>query len=107
MSKELKNIIKVACIYATSIIGAGFASGQEIMQFFSIYKAGGFYGILLAGALFAAIGCTVLERVYCERIRNYEEFLFPTFGWLIGWLIEAAVTLFMFCLFCIMIAGSG
>ncbi len=107
MADELKNIIKVACIYAASIIGAGFASGQEIMQFFSIYRTGGFYGIVLAGVLFAAVGCTVLEKVYSERIRNYEEFLFPTFGWLAGWLLEIAVTTFMLCLFCIMIAGSG
>ncbi len=107
MSEEVKNIIKVACIYATTIIGAGFASGQEIMQFFTVYKAGGFYGILLAGLLFSVIGCIVLERVYRERIRNYEEFLFPTFGWFCGWILEIAVTIFMLCLFCVMIAGMG
>lgn len=107
MSDELKNIIKVACIYATSVIGAGFASGQEIMQFFSIYKTGGFFGIMLAGVLFSAVGSIVLGRVYKDRIRNYEEFLFPAFGWIVGWILEAAVTLFMLCLFCVMVAGSG
>lgn len=107
MTEELKNIVKVACIYATTIIGAGFASGQEILQFFSIYRTGGFYGIVLAGLLFSVIGCIVLERVYCDRIRNYEEFIFPAFGWFAGWVIEAAVTVFMLCLFCIMIAGAG
>jgi uncharacterized membrane protein YkvI len=107
LSEEVKNIIKIACIYATTIIGAGFASGQEIMQFFSAYRAGGFYGILLAGLLFSVIGCIVLESVYRERIRNYEEFLFPTFGWVCGWILEIIVTVFMLCLFCIMIAGMG
>lgn len=107
MSIELKNIVRVACIYATSIIGAGFASGQEIMQFFSAFRTGGFYGILLAGFLFAVIGSIILDKVYSERVRNYEEFLFPTFGWWAGWLIDIAVTIFMLCMFCIMIAGSG
>jgi len=107
MTEELKNILRVAFIYATSIIGAGFASGQEIMRFFSIYKAGGFYGILLAGLLFSIIGCIVLKKVYTDRIRNYEEFLFPTFGWISGWILEVAVTVFMLCLFCVMVAGSG
>lgn len=107
MSGEFKNIFKVACIYATSIIGAGFASGQEIMQFFSTYESGGFFGVLLAGVLFAAVGSIMLDKVYSERIRNYEEFLLPTFGWRMGWIIDAAVTIFMLCLFCIMIAGSG
>ena len=107
MSDESKNIIKVASIYATSIIGAGFASGQEIMQFFSVYRTGGFFGIVLAGILFAVTGSIVLARVYNERIRNFEEFLFPTFGWRMGWFINIAVTLFMLCIFCVMTAGSG
>jgi len=107
MTVEFKNIIKVACIYATSIIGAGFASGQEIMQFFSAYRSGGFYGIILAGVLFAAVGGFVLDKICTERIRNFEEFLFPAFGWWAGWIIEAAVTVFMLCMFCIMLAGSG
>ena len=38
MPGEARNIFKVACIYATSVIGAGFASGHEIMQFFSVYN---------------------------------------------------------------------
>ena len=107
MAEELKNIIKVASIYMATIIGAGFASGQEILQFFSIYYEGGFYGIVLAGMLFSVIGFIVLDRVYKDRIKNYDEFVFPAFGWLAGWIIEIAVTLFMLCLFCIMIAGSG
>ena len=90
-----------------TIIGAGFASGQEIMQFFSSYYEGGFYGIVLAGVLFSIIGYVVLDKVYSERIRNYEEFLFPTVGWFLGWVMEILVTLFMISVFCIMIAGAG
>jgi hypothetical protein len=29
------------------------------------------------------------------------------FGWKLGWIVKAAVTLFVLCMFCIMIAGSG
>lgn len=107
MLGEFKNIFKVASIYMATIIGAGFASGQEIMQFFSRYYEGGFYGIVLAGFLFSIIGYVVLDKVYSERIRNYEEFLFPTVGWFLGWVMEVMVTLFMISVFCIMIAGAG
>jgi uncharacterized membrane protein YkvI len=107
LSGELKNILKVASIYMATVIGAGFASGQEIMQFFSYYYEGGFYGIVLAGILFALIGYIVLVKVYSERIRNYEEFLFPTVGWVIGWIMEIMVTLFMGAVLCIMVAGAG
>ncbi len=107
MPDELKNILKVASIYATTIIGAGFASGQEIMQFFSAYKTGGFFGVLLAGILFSAVGSIVLDKIYSQRIRNYEEFIIPMFGWRLGWIVKTIVTVFVFCMFCIMIAGSG
>lgn len=107
MKGEVRNILKVACIYMATIIGAGFASGQEIVQFFSHYYEGGFYGILLAGLLFSILGYLVLDKVYTERIRNYDEFIFPALGWFAGWVVEIAATLFMLCLFCIMIAGSG
>lgn len=107
MRDEYKNIFRVAGIYAASITGAGFASGQEIMQFFSAYETGGFYGILLAGILFGAVGCIVLSKVRSERIRNFEEFIFPVFGWHAGWVIETAATVFIFCMYSIMTAGSG
>ncbi len=107
MKGEWGNIIKVACIYMATIIGAGFASGQEIVKFFLTYYTGGFYGILLAGGLFSIIGYIVLDKVYRERIRNYDELVFPMVGWVLGWVMEIAVTLFMLCLFCVMIAGMG
>ncbi len=107
LTGELRNIVKVASVYVATIIGAGFASGQEIVQFFSNYYRGGFYGIILAGILFSLIGYVVLDKVYRERIRNYDELLFPAVGWFAGWIIEAVISVFMLSVFCIMISGSG
>jgi uncharacterized membrane protein YkvI len=107
LRKEISNIIKVASIYMATIIGAGFASGREIVQFFSRYYNGGLYGLILAGLLFSAIGCIVLDKVFCERIQSYEELLFPMVGWGIGWFMEIAVSVFMLSVFSIMIAGAG
>ena len=107
MSGGFRDVVKVASIYMATIIGAGFASGQEIVQFFTTYEKGGFYGILLAGILFSLIGCLVLDKVYRGRIKNYDEFIYPLLGLKTGKFVEAAATVFMFCLFSIMIAGAG
>ena len=104
---EFSNILKVAFLYMATIIGAGFASGQEIIQFFSMYYAGGFFGILLAGLLFSIVGYVVLNKVFSERISSYDEFLFPMTGYFLGRIMEFIVMLFMTCIMCVMIAGLG
>lgn len=107
MKGEIKNILKVAFLYMATVIGAGFASGQEIIQFFSTYYKGGFFGIILAGFLFSIVGYVVLNKVYTERIRNYDEFLFPILGYFLGSLMEFVVMLFMCCILSVMVAGLG
>lgn len=107
MREETRNIVKVSSVYVTTIIGAGFASGQEIVQFFSTYRRGGFYGIIFAGILFSVIGYVVLDKVYSERIQSYDEFIFPIAGRLFGWIMQTTVVLFMFSLYCIMLAGMA
>lgn len=104
---ELRNILKVAFLYMATIIGAGFASGQEIIQFFTIYYSGGFFGVILAGVLFSIVGYVVLSKVYTERISNYDEFLFPMMGYFLGRIMEFIVMLFIACIMSVMVAGLG
>lgn len=94
-------------MYASTVIGAGFASGQEIMQFFTNYYSGGFAGIIVAGILFSIIGYSVLRRVYSQRITTYDEFIYPALGWFFGKVMEVIILIFMLSVFCIMIAGMG
>lgn len=104
---EFSNIIKVAFLYMATIIGAGFASGQEIIQFFSMYYKGGFFGIILAGFLFSIVGYIVLNKIFTDRISSYDEFLFPMTGYFLGRVMEFIVMLFMACVLCVMVAGLG
>lgn len=54
--------VKVGLTYVGAIVGAGFASGQEIHQFFSRYGPWGTLGIVLAGVMFFLIGWRALEQ---------------------------------------------
>jgi len=107
MRDEFRNIFKIASIYIATIIGAGFASGQEIIRFFTKYQRGGFAGIMLAGFLFSIIGYFVMGKVYSSRIKSYDDFLLPSVGWLMGRIMEAVVILFQMSLYCVMLAGMG
>ncbi|MDA8198095.1 MAG: hypothetical protein M0Z54_01515 [Thermaerobacter sp.] len=46
----------VGLAYVGAVVGAGFASGQEIYQFFSRHGAMGTWGMVLSGALFFLLG---------------------------------------------------
>ena len=47
---------EIAMIYVGSIIGAGFASGREIWQYFGVFGKMGIVGLLIAGCLFVIFG---------------------------------------------------
>lgn len=53
--------ILVAFAYAGAVVGAGFASGQEIYVFFSRHGTAGAWGICLAGAAFFGLGYRALQ----------------------------------------------
>lgn len=101
------NIMKIALIFCGTVIGAGFASGQELLKFFNAYGVWGLWGVALAGILFALMGGLVLTKVYKKNILSYDEYISPLFGERIGVIIKAIVTLFMFCTFCAMLSGAG
>ena len=58
-----KNWIKIASIYVGTVIGAGFASGREIIEFFGVYGLKGIVGIIISGFLFSVLGSLLLIKI--------------------------------------------
>ena len=50
------NVLNVALMFVGAIMGAGFASGREIWQFFGVFGIRGKIGVLLVGVLFVLLG---------------------------------------------------
>jgi uncharacterized membrane protein YkvI/glyoxylase-like metal-dependent hydrolase (beta-lactamase superfamily II) len=46
----------VAMVYTGAILGAGFASGREIWQFFGVFGNFGIIGVVMVGGLFVLLG---------------------------------------------------
>ena len=107
MSTDSKNIIKIASIIVGTIVGAGFASGQEILQFFTIFDQKGLIGIILASFLFFIISFTTLELVYRYKFKNYRQVINSIAGEKYSCLIENVVMIFLLFSFFIMIAGAS
>ncbi|CAH2214642.1 YkvI family membrane protein [Tepidibacter aestuarii] len=99
--------IKIASIYVGTIIGAGFASGQEIMNFFGKFGVNGLIGIIIATSLFCLIGSIILSAAHTNNIYSYNQLLEKIFGKSISKVIDFLIILFLIAGYCIMLAGSG
>ena len=59
---DIRSVLRIAGAYVAWVMGSGFATGQEILQFFSSY---GIYSFVLLGinlAGFLLIGPTILRE---------------------------------------------
>lgn len=99
--------MKVASVYVGAILGAGFASGKEITEYFLSYGQKGLYGLVLAGVLFGVIGWAVMDITYEHNIKGYKEFADVALGKTFGGIMEWISVIFMFILFSTMLAAGG
>lgn len=87
-----KNWIKIAFIYVGTVIGAGFASGREIIEFFAVYGLKGSWGIFISCILFAFIGGVLLVKVYNNKIESFNELSNELFGNKIGCIVNIIIS---------------
>lgn len=107
MENRIKRILQVASVYIGTVIGAGFASGQEMLSFFTVYGIKGMIGLVLAGGAYAFIGMMLLEVIYEKRFNHYKELLEDVMGPKLSVVIEWTVNIFLFICLSTMIAGAG
>lgn len=102
------NILKVVFVIIGTLIGAGFASGQEIYTFFFSYGIKGILGIIISSTI---IGLTIYKTfkiIEKNNIRNYKEILdFFIKNEKIKELINSIINIFILVSFYVMIAGFG
>lgn len=69
------NSLKVIFTIIGTVIGAGFASGQEIYSFFNVYKELGFLGIIISCVITGIIIYVILTKSNKLNITTYKELL--------------------------------
>lgn len=107
MKSKFIGILQVAATFIGTVVGAGFASGREIIQFFTQYHAFGTIGSILSGLLIAWIGTKMM--IYAHRIDAYSfnELVAAIFGERLGNVIQALLFFIIFGITGVMLAGSG
>lgn len=90
-----------------TLIGSGFASGQEVMQFFTSYGTLGIIGSVVTTVLFAVMGAVFMNYGY-KHVGASDFSSFRYFcGKYVGTFLEWFTILFCFLVGIIMISGAG
>jgi uncharacterized membrane protein YkvI len=97
----------IAATYIGTVIGAGFATGQELNQFFVKYGFKGAIGVILAGIIFAILGCITIKIISEEKIKNFNELFRIILGKKLGKAFYVWVIITMFIGMSVMFAGCG
>lgn len=106
-SVSFRKVIVYAGSYVATVIGSGFATGQEIMQFFSFYGLSGIIACLVSMALFAFLGMEVLNRGRLVKPKDSTKIFSLYTGKTIGKFLDWFVPAFLFAVLVVMISGSG
>ncbi|MCU5745436.1 hypothetical protein N9R04_01705 [Staphylococcus sp. SQ8-PEA] len=93
--------------YLSFIVGAGFTTGQELLQFYVNHGNYAYLGAIVTGVI-VTFGTRQISKVgYRLNADTYEVSLHSLFGKKVGTLIDYITIFFLFGLTVIMIAGGG
>lgn len=100
-------IVRIAFTYIGTVVGAGFASGQEILQFFTRYGWIASLTIALSTILFIWIGIKLMLMAHTLKATSYEDLNRVIFGPKIGNWISLFTMIVLFGITTVMLAGGG
>lgn len=107
MFKSIKEGIFLSLTIIGTTIGAGFASGRELWEFFSSYGLQSTIGILIAMVLFALTSIYIVWISKKHSTNNYLEVLEILTGKSLARIFDGFIFIYLFSGSVIMFAGSG
>lgn len=103
----MKKSIQIAGAFIGVIVGAGFASGQEILQFFTSFGWMSIISTIMATALFAFLGMNLTQLGSRLQTRSHKDVIYYICGPYLGIVVDVIITFFLFGVTVVMMAGAG
>lgn len=107
MANRTGKVLQIASTYIGTIVGAGFATGQEILQFFTRFGYWGTLTIAVATALFIWLGGKMMLIASDIRAKSYEDLNIALFGDKYGKWISHFMLVVLLGVTAVMLAGAG
>lgn len=97
---------RIALAYVGALVGAGFASGQELVTFFVAFGRPGFWGIGLVTLLFATSGMMIVRVSQKTQSKNYEQLFAAIFPKALAKVLTMLMSLALWLGLVVMLSGS-
>lgn len=103
----MRNSIQIGGAFVGFLVGGGFASGQEILHYFTSYGWHGILGVIVASMIFAFLGMNITSLGYQLKTTSHKEVVLHIAGPILGSVIDCLITVFSFCFTVAMFAGAS
>lgn len=100
-------VLKIASAFIGVIVGAGFASGQEVLQYFTSFGHWGTVAAVVATALFAYLGMMLTRLGSRHHTSSHKAVIYRISGRHVGRLVDYVIILTLFGVGVVMLAGAG
>ncbi|MBP1971098.1 putative membrane protein YkvI [Virgibacillus natechei] len=103
----MRKVLQIGSAFIGIIVGAGFASGQEILQYFTSFGYIGILGGIVATALFAYIGMILAKLGSRLQATSHRGAIYKISGRFLGTIIDYIIIFTLFGVGVVMLAGGG
>jgi uncharacterized membrane protein YkvI len=107
VKRDWTQAFQIAAVYVGTVVGAGFATGKEIVEFFSRFGFFGFISILMSGYLFIALGSKLMRMAALIDAKSYQEFNEYLFGKWPSRVINVFMLFMLLGVSAVMLSGAG
>lgn len=104
---SVKQIIIYSGAFIAFLIGSGFATGQELMQYFVSYGFMGILGAVVMFLLFLYVGVSFVTAGYNNKFPKRNDIYTYYCGKVIGTFYDYFSIIFIYMSFIVMVGGAG
>lgn len=102
-----KKALAISMAFIGLIVGAGFASGQEALQYFVAFGTNGIWGAVLASVCMTITGIAVLQLGSYYQATEHTAVLGRISSRVTSWILDISTVITLFCIGFVMFAGGG
>lgn len=103
----LKRVIVIALAYLGVVVGAGFSSGQEVLQYFVAHGSTGIIAVAITAGFMAIIGVAALQLGSYSGAKDHSTVFNQIAHPVIARALDVFIVFTLFSIGFVMIAGAG